>query len=182
MSVFYFVTTNTYKFEQFKKIVGNTMEVEQLSLTTPEIQAEFCKDVAAYSALWAAENTGKVVFKEDVGLHIDYLSGFPGPFLSTIEKQIKDTGFIKLMQGADDRSAYWEYAISYCEPSKEPVTFSVNHPGSIANTPKGKSGWYADKIFIPDGQVRTIAELLDAYEYVRKNEHYEQLLTYLKKR
>lgn len=182
MSVIYFVTTNTYKFEQFKKIVGNTMEVEQLALTTPEIQTEFCKDVAAYSARWAADKTGRSVIKEDVGLHINYLDGFPGPFLSIVEKQIKDTGFIKLMHGVDDRNANWEYAVSYCEPGKEPVTFTVNHHGNIANTPKGESGWYADKIFIPEGQDRTIAELLDAKEYIRKNEHYEQLLTYLRKK
>jgi XTP/dITP diphosphohydrolase len=114
-------------------------------------------------------------------MYIRALSGFPGPYLADVEKQIKSEGYLKLLSEVTDRSAYWEYAIAYCEPGKEPVSFSTRYEGSIAYGVRGESGWYTDKVFVPAESTYTIAELLDRKEYVRDVGHYEQLKEYLLK-
>lgn len=177
----YFVTQNDYKFQKFKEVVSEpSIEFEQLSIDTPEIQAQNNRLVAEYSAQWVANNQQKSVICEDVGLYINAYGGFPGPFLSQVEKWIETTGFLKLMDGVEDRSAYWEYAVAYCEPEKEPVSFHTIYTGNIALEARGNDGWFADKVFIPDGESQTIAELLDQKLYRRNRDHYEKLIEYLK--
>lgn len=181
MKQIYFVTQNNYKFRKFQEAINEpSLKFEQLSLTTPEIQAENNRLVVEYSAQWAANNQGKSVICEDVGLYIEAYDGFPGPYLSQVEKWLKTSGFLKLMEGVENRSAYWEYAVAYCEPGKQPVSFHTVHTGTIALEAQGVDGWYADKIFIPDGKIQTIAQLLDEKLYRRNRDHYEKLVAYLK--
>lgn len=180
MKKIYFVTTNNYKFKKFSNALDiQGIALEQLSEETPEIQEANNQEIAAFSAEWAANKFNVPVIKEDIGLYIDTLKGFPGPYLNQIEKWIETDGFIKLMTDKENRSAYWEYAISYCEPGQSPVTFYTHQKGSIATEARGKSGWYADKIFIPEEQTKTIAELLDENTYIRNEKHYSQLKKYL---
>lgn len=181
MNTIYFVTQNNYKFQKFQEAINEpTLEFEQLAIATPEIQAENNRLIAEYSAQWAATSQGKAVICEDVGLFINAYGGFPGPYLSQVEKWLKTPGFLKLMEGEKDRSAYWEYAVAYCEPGKQPVSFHTIHTGTIAFEAKGEDGWYADKIFIPEEKTKTIAQLLDEKIYRRNRDHYEKLVEYLK--
>lgn len=182
MKKMYFITTNSYKFQRFSQTLDiPTMVLEQLSEKTPEIQAANNQEIAVFAAEWAANKFNLCVAKEDVGLYIRALNGFPGPYLNQIEKWIELDGFIKLMADKRDRFAYWEYAISYCEPKQAPITFYTHQRGSIAKIARGKSGWHADKIFIPEGQDKTIAELLGEGKYVRNEYHYRQLKEFLLK-
>ncbi|GIW57640.1 MAG: non-canonical purine NTP pyrophosphatase [Candidatus Dojkabacteria bacterium] len=182
MKKIYFVTTNQYKFEKFTQAISIPgIEIEQLSEETPEIQAPNNRQIAEFSAWFTAQKINLPVITEDVGLYIQTLRGFPGPYLNQIEKWIETDGFLQLLLNKKDRSAYWEYAISYCEPRQTPKTFYTHQKGSIAKEAKGNSGWYMDKIFIPEGQVKTISELLDNREYVRNDDHYLQLKEYLLK-
>lgn len=182
MKTLYFVTTNNYKFEKIIKFFSlESINIKQLKKETPEIQAENNQLVAAGSAKWAADQYNLPVMKEDIGLYIKELNGFPGPYLSQIEKWIGADGFLNLMENFKNRSAYWEYAISFCEPNGSPITFYTHQKGSIAKKSMGKSGWYADKIFIPDGKTKTISELLDEEKYNRNENHYKLLKEYLGK-
>lgn len=181
MKEIYFITTNDYKFQRFIESVQlSGFTVKQLKEETPEIQAANNRQVAEYSAKWAAEEFRCPVLKEDVGIYTSAYKGFPGPYLSRIEKQLETEGFLRLLTDVDDRSAYWEYAIAYCEPGKDPVSFYVQHKGSYATEARGQSGWYTDKLFIPEGQPKTVAELLDTNKYVRDEKHYEQLRNFLR--
>lgn len=182
MKQIYFITTNDYKFQRFTESAKLTgFDVQQLKEEIPEIQAENNRQVAEYSAKWAADKFQRPVLKEDVGVYIAAYKGFPGPYLSQVEKQLETEGFLRLLTNIADRSAYWEYAIAYCEPGKEPVSFYTQHKGSYATEARGQSGWYTDKLFIPEGQSKTVAELLDASEYIRDEQHYKALREYLVK-
>lgn len=179
----YFVTQNNYKFQKFQEAIGKTdFQIEQLSIATPEIQAENNRLVAEYSAQWAANKEQHPTICEDVGLYIQAYGGFPGPYLSQVEEWLKTPGFLKLMAEHSDRTAYWEYAVAFCEPGKLPVSFHTIHTGNIALEAKGTNGWYADKIFIPDGKTKTIAQLLDEKSYRRNRDHYEKLVEYVQSR
>lgn len=180
MKKIYFVTTNNYKFQKCLQALNvQTIELEQLIEETPEIQAANNREIAAFSAEWAANKFNLQVIKEDVGVYIENLQGFPGPYLNYVENCIKSDGFLKLMENISNRNAYWEYAIAYCEPGKKPVSFYTHQKGTIAHKAQGNSGFFIDKIFIPKGETKTTAELLDIKAYHRNNQHYKKLKDYL---
>lgn len=180
MKKIFFITTSNYKFEIFTQHVQiEGFEFEQISIETPEIQAKDNKEVAEFSAKWAADKFNVPVLKEDIGLYIDALSGFPGPFLNQIEKWIGAEGFLSLIENNDNRSAAWEFCIAYCEPQKTPISFSTFPKGKIGLRKSGSGGWTADKLFVPENSTKTIAELIDDGTFVRNNTHYLELKTYL---
>lgn len=183
MKKIYFISTNDYKFKKFNEHFHlENVNVEQLSEETPEIQALDNKTVAEFSAKWAAEKFKVPVIKEDIGMYIKALGGFPGPYLNHIEKWIQTDGFLNLLNGKEDRSAFWEFCISYCEPNSDPVSFSTFPKGTIALQPEGEGGWIADKVFIPEGQDKTISQLIDNKTFQRDNKHYKLLESYLSKK
>lgn len=178
-NVIHFITKNKNKFHYATSFFSNDLHIIQLNKETPEIQAEDNKKIAEYSASWAANKYNSPIIKEDVGLYITALNGFPGPYLSYIEQRIEINGFLNLLSNKEDRSAYWNYSIAYCEPNSNPVSFTAYQSGTISENPKGGGGYATDKIFIPDNENRTISQLLDTDEYRRKIEHYEMLSNYL---
>ncbi len=177
MDTWFFVTTNTYKYEKFMEVARSIgLDCLLLREQTPEIQVDSNVDVAKFSAKWAAEQFQKNVICEDVGIYLNYYDGFPGVYLSQVEKWLGKKGFLKLMEGVADRTARWEYAASYCRPGGEPVVTNTFLEGKIAYEARGSGGWIMDSIFVPKGSDRTIAELLDAREFKRSRAHYEAIL------
>ena len=177
MSTWNFVTTNDYKFKKFMEVAMDmNLDCEQLCEQTPEIQADSNADVAKFSAKWAAEKFKKNVICEDVGMYLKHYKGFPGVYLSYVEKWLGSEGLLKLMEDVADRAARWEYAVSYCRPGEDPVVVSTNLGGRIAYKAKGSGGWATDSIFLPEGESRTIAELLDVGEFRRSRFHYEDIV------
>lgn len=180
MKKLYFITTNNYKFQRFSQTFhSDSVVLEQLSEETPEIQATTNREVAEFSASWAANKFNMPVLKEDVGIYLEGLGGFPGVYLNQIEKWIKSEGYLNLLSNSSNRKAYWEYAIAFCEPGKQPISFYTHQKGTISTEVRGEGGYFTDKIFIPEGYKKTISELLDSKEYIRDENHYTQLLKYL---
>jgi XTP/dITP diphosphohydrolase len=176
----YFITTNEFKFKSFTEAIHLEMyNIERLAIETPEIQADDNRAVAEYSAEWAANTYNHSVITEDVGMYIKALKGFPGPFLSQAEKKLGAEGFLALLAGKEDREAYWEYVVAYCEPGKKPVSFQAIQKGSITKEQSGTVGWPMGKIFVQQGHTETISLLLEKETYVRNNSHYILLHDYL---
>ena len=177
-----FISNNPIKFNYFSENVKiNNFIFEQKKTETSELQADNNRIIAEFSAQWAAKKLQEPVIKEDVGVYIESLNRFPGPFINSIENKIYAEGFIKLLEGSENRNAYWEYAIAFCEPDKSPISFYTHQRGTISYEKRGNSGFEMDKIFIPEGQTQTTAELLDENKYIRNNSHYKDLKEYLEK-
>ena len=60
------------------------------------------------------------------------------------------------MDGKEDRSAYFKEALAYCEPGKEPIVFEGLTKGKIDVKQSGEYGWAWDKVFIPEGETKTL--------------------------
>lgn len=135
------------------------VNIIQEDLETPEIQSLDCKEVAAYSAKYAADKLNKSVMKNDSGLVIDALNGFPGALAKYAEDTLKAEGYIKLLDGAESRKCHWVEVLAYCEPGGEPILFESLSYGSIANEVREGRGYDFDKIFIPEGDTRTFSEM-----------------------
>lgn len=177
-----FVTRNSLKVEVAKNSLSKYgINVEQLNIDTPEIQSTNTEEVVKYSVKFAAEKTQKPVIKVDVGLHIEALNGFPGPFVKFINQWLNADQLSKLFKGEKNKKAYFIDALGYCEPGKEPVCFVSRTYGNMIDSPKGTGGSMVDSLFIPDGYIKTIAEL-SKEEFLKlfDNDRYSQLAKYLK--
>lgn len=156
------------------------IEIVQEDIEIPEIQSMDCVEVAKFSASFAAKILGKPVLKNDSGLVIPALNGFPGALAKYAEESLDADGFIRLMNGILNRECYWIEVLAYCEPNKEPITFESYSYGTISDTVREGRGYPYDKIFIPKGDTRTFSEMTEE-EQLRTfdNKAYLDLLKYL---
>lgn len=152
-----YVTGNQAKIDSARQILEPLgYLIDNIKIETPEIQANDVNEVAKYSAKWACEKLGKPVLKNDSGLFVNGLNGFPGVYTHYVDDTIGEDGLLKLMHGLKDRSAYFKEAIAYCEPGKEPIVFEAITKGRIDTKKTGTYGWSWDFIFIPDGEEKTL--------------------------
>ena len=152
-----YVTGNKAKIESARQILeplGYT--VNNIKMETPEIQADDVTEVAKYSAKWACEKLNKPVLKNDSGLFVKSLKGFPGVYTHYVDDTIGEDGLLKLMNGIKDREAYFKEAIAYCEPGGNPIVFEGITRGKIDTKKSGTYGWSWDFIFIPEGEEKTL--------------------------
>lgn len=179
-----YVTNNWAKIASAKKALEKLdYEIDNIKIETPEIQADDVTLVAKYSAKWAAEKLNIPVLKNDSGLFINALGGFPGVYTHYVQDTIKETGVLKLMEDIDDRTAYFKEAIAYCEPGKEPIVFEGITKGKIAKEKSGSYGWSWDFIFIPEGENKTLGCFEDDKRWdFWSLDSYKKLVDYLEKK
>ncbi len=184
MKTITYVTGNWAKIESAKHALEPLgIKVDNIKMETPEIQADDVVEVSKYSAKWAAEKLNKPVLKNDSGLFVNALKGFPGVYTHYAEDTIGEDGLLKLMKGIKDRTAYFKESIAYCEPGKEPIVFEGLTKGRIDTKKSGTYGWRWEFIFIPEGENQT----LGCFEEEKRGEFgsqdaYKELATYLKKK
>jgi len=146
------------------------------------MQFDKIEDVAKESVRFAANQLNKPCIKNDSGLVISSLKGFPGPYTKFIEETITEEGILKLLDGKDDRSAEFVEVLAFCEPQKEPIMFKSITKMKINIEKKGNFGWGFDKILIPEGQEKTLAEFDDNERTKYWNsDGYTELSNYLNK-
>ena len=131
---------------------------------------------------WAIEKLKTTVVKNDTGIMIDALNGFPAAYTHYVQDTLGEKGVLKLLKGEENRKARFVQALAYCEYGKEPVVFESITEGTISKRLQGKHGWWWDFIFIPDGQTKTLATFDDNERFKFWNDTgYIQLINYLKK-
>lgn len=156
-----YVTKNKYKIMLANKIFKDLdVKIEQVDLETPEIQSLDCEEVSKYSCKYACEKLNKPVLKNDSGLVINALNGFPGALAKYCEDTIKAEGFVKLLEGKD-KSCYWIEVLSYCEKGQDPISFTSITKGTISDFVREGRGYDYDKIFIPENDTRTFSEMTE---------------------
>lgn len=184
-----FATSNQFKFDslqKFLKKVAPEFELKQINTEIPEIQAADNQSVAAFSALWAANQLKQPVIKEDIGFYLEAWNGFPGPLVKDVEQQLGTAGFLQLLSATSNKRAHFKAAIAYAQPGQElaqVATFETKLSGFVTDKTVGLGqgkGGLADQIFIPDGYEITIAQALDEDSFDRPTAHYQQLVNYLK--
>lgn len=178
------VTGNWAKIAQAKLALEPLgIEVDNVKMDTVEIQADSVEEVAAYSAKWASQELKANVVKNDTGIMVEALNGFPAAYTHYVADTITEDGLLKLMKGVENRKACFVQALAFCEYGKEPVVFKSITEGSIAKRKSGKYGWAYDFIFIPKGQTKTLGSFKDEERFKFWNDTgYKQLVSYLKEK
>lgn len=176
-----YVTGNWAKIDSARQILEPLgFTVDNIKMETIEIQADDVEEVAKFSASWACQKLNRPVLKNDSGLFVEALNGFPGVYTHYVDDTLGEDGLLKLLEGVENRKAYFKEVLAYCEPGKEPITFIGITPGTIAKVKSGTYGWSWDFIFIPDGQDKTLGCYPDNERWKFWSlESYQKLAEYL---
>ena len=140
----YFVTSNKGKHAEARAIFGDLV---QKDIGYTEIQADTLEEVAAYGIKEVAARLDSPVMIEDAGLFVEALGGFPGVYSAYVQRTIGNAGILRLMDGQEERSAYFKSVVVYVEPREEPVMFSGEIHGRIGFEERGRKGFGYDPIF-----------------------------------
>lgn len=179
-----FITGNEFKVKNANNFLKRTgVKLIAKKIACPEIQDKDVEEVAKFSAKYAANELNQPVVKNDCGFTIEAFNGFPGPFMAYVEEWLGKEGFLKLMDGVENRQASFVEVTAYCEPGKEPITFQGETKGKIATKLQGEYGWGADFFFIPDGKDKTLACYNDDERgQLWNNEHWIKFAEFIKKK
>ena len=157
-----YVTGNQYKIFTAKKFLEPYgINVIWKKIDCIEIQADRIEDVAIFSSKYACDKLNCAVLKNDMGLVIPSLKGFPSAYTHYADDTIAEDGILKLMKGIENREAYFLECLAYTEPGKETKVFYSKTDGTIDTKKSGKYGWSWDRIFIPKGQEVSMANFND---------------------
>lgn len=178
-----FVTGNKEKIAIANLALQDTrFEIEVQKISCEEIQSEDIEEIAAKSAIFASRKLNKEVVKVDSGLFIEVLNGFPGPYSAFVEKKIQAHLILKMMRGAENRRAFYKESLAYCKPGEDPVIFSTFTFGNISLRTSGEFGWNFDRIFIVEGDVKTMANFSDEKRIAKySNKNWINLVAFLEK-
>ena len=177
-----YVTGNWSKIMSAKNVLEPLgFEVDHIKMETTEIQADTVEEIAIHSAKEASEKLKCAVLKNDTGLFIEALNGFPGPYTHYVDEWLGEDGILKLLENKENRNACFMEAFAYCEYGKDPVVFTSITKGTIAKEKSGTYGWSWDFIFIPEGKEKTLGNYPDEERCLMWNtDAYYKLAEYLK--
>lgn len=177
-----YVTGNWSKIMSAKNILEPLgIEIDNVKMETTEIQADTVEEVAMHSAKEASDKLKCAVLKNDTGLYVEALGGFPGPYTHYVDERLGEDGLLKLLEGVDNRNACFMEAFAYCEYGKDPIVFKSITKGKIAKEKSGTYGWSWDFIFIPEGHDKTMGNYPDEERcHVWNTDAYTELAGYLK--
>ena len=177
-----FITGNKEKIAIAKAAIEPlNIKVKPLKIDCPEIQEDDNEKIAIASAKYASEFTKGNVVKVDTGFYIEALNGFPGPYAEYVERKLDAEYLLNMLTGEANRSAYYKEVLAYCEYGKEPVTFTTYTYGKIDTKLSGTAGYNFDRIFICDGDSKTMAHFSESQRAEKySHQNWENLVEYLK--
>lgn len=179
-----FITTNEGKWNISRRVLSEyKIELLRENLETPEIQSFDAKDVAIYSAEFAAEKLQRPVIKTDVGYYINSLNGFPGPFIKYINNWLSSDDILTMLKDKIDRTVLIKEYLAFSEPGRKTLVFVAKDMGKIAQKAEGQ-GSAIDKILIRErqNQVQALYSASEMLDYWSKNlDHFRDFGEYIKK-
>lgn len=161
-----FVTGNAGKAAELQALVAPLgLRVVADPRGYPEIQADTLEEVARAGAQHLlASGLEPPFLLEDAGLFVSALHGFPGVYSRHALDTIGNAGLLRLLQDVEpeSRTAAFRACIAYVDPDRALHTFTGTCKGRIADRAAGDGGFGFDPVFVPEGDVRTFAQLSDA--------------------
>ncbi len=155
-------TTNAGKLREIERYLEPLdIRVRQLEASFVEVQADTLEEVVIYGmGRLMSDGLSDVMFiKDDSGLFINALLGFPGVYSAYVNRTLSCGGLLRLMEGMEDRSAVFRTVIGLNEPGKGLTLLSGECRGTILDREAGRNGFGFDPVFVPEGHDRTFAQM-----------------------
>jgi non-canonical purine NTP pyrophosphatase (RdgB/HAM1 family) len=159
MEQVYLLTGSPGKIKAANLIFNNyEVEVLPLELDIPEIQASTSLEIARNMVESSYKLNGKPAIREDHSFFIKEL-GFPGPFMTYIDKTISPEQLLKIVNTLDSREAYFELGAAYIDTKGIIHEFSYQVPVIMAKELRGTKNLRWERLMMFPGDTKTFAEL-----------------------
>jgi len=163
-------TKNPHKVEEILAILGDIPGIEwltfrEISFSDVEEVGETLEENAVLKATAVARETGLPALAEDTGLEVEALGGAPGVRSARFAGAGKDyrannEKLLRLLEGVRNRRARFRTVAVLALPDGRMWKTEGVLKGKIAEAPRGEHGFGYDPLFIPEGETRTLAEML----------------------
>lgn len=135
--------------------------VDRRELDLPEPQALDPAKVVEAKARAAFARLRAPLLVEDSGLAVEAWGGFPGALVKWMENSVGLEGIARMLDPFPDRRATAVCVVAFFDGEKLVVSRGEAR-GSIAAAPRGSGGFGWDRLFVPEGDTRTFAEMSSA--------------------
>jgi XTP/dITP diphosphohydrolase len=149
------VTTRVEKAEEARRL---GFDVAQEAMELPELQALDPEEIVEAKARAAFARAGRAVIVEDSGLAVAAWRGFPGALVKWMEKTVGLDGMARMLDAFPDRTATAVCVVA-CFDGRDLGVGRGEVRGTIAGAPRGSGGFGWDRLFVPEGDTRTFAEM-----------------------
>ena len=163
-------TKNPHKVEEILAILGDIPGIEwltfrEISFSDVEEVGETLEENAVLKATAVARETGLPALAEDTGLEVEAWGGAPGVRSARFAGAGKDyrannEKLLRLLEGVRNRRAQFRTVAVLALPDGRMWKTEGVLKGKIAEAPRGEHGFGYDPLFIPEGETRTLAEML----------------------
>lgn len=153
-----FITWNAGKLIEAQSILWTSVELKQVNIDLPEIQTTSVKEVIEaklkewYAKLW------NPLIVEDTGLEFEAWNGLPWALIKFFLKSVGMHWLIQMLEPFMNKKAKVVSYVGYFDGVKEEF-FCWEVYGSISPIVIWESGFQFDKIFIPEWETRTFAQM-----------------------
>jgi len=155
----HFVTGNEIKFRLADTVCRRfNVNLEQVALDIPEMQADDGEPVARDKALRAFELLQKPVVVTDDSWIIPGLNGFPGPYMKFMNNWFTPEDWLRLTGSLEDRRIILRQIAVYQDADQQKV-FTVDIEGLLLDEIRGQSKYSHNTIFSMDNGEHSDAEL-----------------------
>lgn len=141
----YVVTSNPNKVREVAAYFGQIIEVDHIVLDCPEFRHDDVGEIAREKARFAYEHVQKPLIVDDTAFSIEALHGFPGPYAAYVLNTIGLEGILRLMEGIDNRNAFFETAIAFAHEGG--IELFRGRIDGVVVEPRGTEGFGYDPIF-----------------------------------
>ncbi len=149
------VTTRVEKAEEARRL---GFDVAQEAMELPELQALDPEEIVEAKARAAFARAGRAVIVEDSGLAVAAWRGFPGALVKWMETTVGLDGMARMLDAFPDRTATAVCVVA-CFDGRDLGVGRGEVRGTIAGAPRGSGGFGWDRLFVPEGDTRTFAEM-----------------------
>jgi XTP/dITP diphosphohydrolase len=189
MHTLIFATHNEHKADEVRAVLDGrflirTLREEGITEEIPEPHDTLEENAwEKSSVIW--QRTGKDCFSEDTGLEVEALNGAPGVhsarYAGTHGDAIANMNkLLEAMEGQPNRRARFRTVISLMLDGKEHRFEGICH-GHITLQPCGHAGFGYDPVFVPEGSIKTFAEMdkAEKNQYSHRRKAMDSLIHFL---
>ncbi len=158
------ITGNPGKAEEFEKLLDiEHFSVDHKPLDLLEIQSLDIEKIGYHKTLGVFDYVDEIegydaVLTDDTGLTCHALNNLPGPFIKWFLNSIGTDGILDLIKGKDNRTTATCLLTLGMVKERTVFQFKGDVRGKLIEA-RGDNGFGWDKIFLPDEQLLTYAEL-----------------------
>jgi non-canonical purine NTP pyrophosphatase (RdgB/HAM1 family) len=171
----YLITGNSEKLESARHAFKDTgLDLEQLDVDIPEVQADSSLEVARHTVEQVVDDYDVPVIREDHSVYLNAFPGFPGPYMSYFDQKLPVQKLLDMLEGADDRTGYFEISAVVGMPDNSLKEYSFQIPIEITEEPRGTQGNWNRVMKLPEKE-RTFSETDSSSRIEIWNQNYRRI-------